>query len=80
MSSIPNEVITLEEEYSRVTSELGSSYGNFDLTQTLVERCDWTPEGANTVVTLAKEYGTFILRNALALALALKIEDGTSGL
>lgn len=37
---------------------------------------DWTEEGARVIVTLANEYGAFMLRNALALALALGKEDG----
>jgi hypothetical protein len=37
---------------------------------------DWTEEGARAIVTLANEYGAFMLRNALALALALGKEDG----
>jgi len=31
------------------------------------------------VVGLARDYGTFMLRNALALAAALEIEDGALG-
>jgi hypothetical protein len=37
---------------------------------------DWTPNGAEAVVDLATNYGSFILRNALALSIALNIEDG----
>jgi hypothetical protein len=40
---------------------------------------DWTQEGAQVIVTLANEYGAFMLRNALALALALGKEDGDLG-
>jgi hypothetical protein len=40
---------------------------------------DWTEEGARAIVTLANEYGVFMLRNALALALALGKEDGDLG-
>jgi hypothetical protein len=40
---------------------------------------DWTEEGARVIVTLANEYGAFMLRNALALALALGKEDGDLG-
>ena len=41
---------------------------------------DWTEEGGRVIVALANEYGAFILRNALALALALGKEDGQQGL
>ncbi len=47
----------------------------------LLEReADWTTNGAQAIVHLAREYGTFALKNALALAAVLGIEDGTSGL
>jgi hypothetical protein len=36
--------------------------------------------GSAALVMLARQYGTFILANALALAEALKIEDGEAGL
>jgi len=40
---------------------------------------EWTEEGAQVVVTLANEYGVFMLRNALALAVALGKQDGDLG-
>ena len=43
-------------------------------------RGDWTEQGAREVLQLARRYGTSILRNALALAAAMKIEDGRVGL
>lgn len=50
------------------------------LSYLLTERHGWTPAGAGAIITLAQEYGSFILANAYALALTLKIEDGESGL
>lgn len=50
------------------------------LVRILSNEHDWTERGANEVVSLATEYGAFVLRNALALALALGIEDGAFGL
>ncbi|OQA01407.1 MAG: hypothetical protein BWY69_01383 [Planctomycetes bacterium ADurb.Bin401] len=41
---------------------------------------DWTTEGAEILVHLVRYYGSFVLRNAFALAIAAKIEDGRSGL
>lgn len=41
---------------------------------------DWTTQGAEILVQLVRDYGSFILRNALALAIAAKIEDGRLGL
>ena len=46
----------------------------------LIDEHDWTYEGASTIIMLIQEYGSFILANAHALALAAKIEDGNSGL
>lgn len=40
---------------------------------------DWTEHGARAIVSLANEYGAFMLRNALAVALALDKEDGDIG-
>lgn len=40
---------------------------------------DWTQDGAEHVASLARDYGAFVLRNALALALSLGIEDGELG-
>jgi hypothetical protein len=40
---------------------------------------EWTHEGAAHVATLARDYGAFVLCNALALALSLGIEDGELG-
>ena len=39
----------------------------------------WTEDGAKCVAALVREYGSFILRNALALANVLGIEDGQLG-
>lgn len=41
---------------------------------------EWTRDGASRIAALAKDYGAFVLRNALALAIALRIEDGELGL
>jgi len=40
---------------------------------------EWTRDGAAQVAALACNYGAFVLRNALALALSLGIEDGELG-
>ena len=46
------------------------------LVHTLCKEHDWTHRGARTIVSLANEYGAFMLRNALALAVVLNKEDG----
>jgi 3-hydroxyisobutyrate dehydrogenase-like beta-hydroxyacid dehydrogenase len=47
-----------------------------NLIRELCRSHDWTDNGAGTVVSLANDYGVFMLRNALALAIALGKEDG----
>ena len=39
----------------------------------------WTREGAEVVTRLAREYGGFMLRNALAVAKVMDVEDGELG-
>lgn len=46
------------------------------LAQALCKHHDWTDRGARAIVSLANEYGAFMLRNALALAIVLDKEDG----
>jgi hypothetical protein len=45
----------------------------------LVHEGDWTLHAASHLLQLAQQYGSFMLRNALALSLALGIEDGDLG-
>ena len=49
------------------------------LQHTLTYEAEWTPEAAEHLVRLATAYGSFMLRNALAISLALDIEDGELG-
>ena len=49
------------------------------LIQELRRKHDWTDGGASAVVSLANDYGAFMLRNALAMAIALGKEDGELG-
>ena len=53
---------------------------NMDLVETkLIRNGDWTPRAAEHLLQLARNYGSFMLRNALAISLALEIEDGDLG-
>jgi len=66
----------------RVIVERATAGKNVDmnsLVRSLSVAHDWTDPGAHTVVLLANEYGAFMLRNALALAIALGKEDGDLG-
>ena len=49
------------------------------LVLSLSKEHEWTNQGAQAIVYLAKEYGVFMLRNALALAIILEKEDGNLG-
>jgi len=51
-----------------------------DIRNKLQSEAGWTEEGAKHIANLARNYGSFILRNALALAITLNIEDGKLGL
>jgi hypothetical protein len=71
-------VAGLVEEYRTLFEEADSA--SFDsLEDTLVRAAEWTPEAAAHLLRLATQYGSFMLRNALAISLALDIEDGELG-
>lgn len=71
---------TLRDEYATIVSGLELEPSEDALIRALVKQADWTEEGAQAVINLAQQYGTSVLRNALALAEALRINDGSSGL
>ncbi|MBE0534880.1 MAG: hypothetical protein IH624_04360 [Phycisphaerae bacterium] len=70
----------LVEEYRSVLGEQGRAGVWEDVEEQLSAQCGWTAEGSAAVARLARDYGAFVLRNALALAVALEIEDGALGL
>lgn len=86
MNYDPASVHSLRDEYKTLAESLanaGAHEQNFDwsdVMDSLHAQSDWTASGAEHVTVLARQYGSFILRNALALALALEIEDGELGL
>lgn len=69
ISEYANLLTTMSE---RATQSLSSE----SIIQELRHAHDWTEVGARSVVSLANDYGAFMLRNALALAIALGKEDG----
>jgi hypothetical protein len=72
----------ISEYDSTVTSTRRKATRRVDLEQLTRALCkdhDWTDNGAHAIITLANEYGAFILRNALALAVVLDKEDGNLG-
>jgi len=70
---------TLLAEYETIVTDLGAEATEEQIVRSLVERGDWTERGAREILQLVQRYGTSILRNALALAAALGIEDGNAG-
>ena len=71
---------TRDADYETLLEGLGDDPTDKQIVQSLVEQADWTDDGARTILKLAQDYGTFVLRNALALAEAMDIEDGHAGL
>jgi hypothetical protein len=49
------------------------------VTDTLCRYGDWSEQGADEITRLATDYGAFMLRNALAIAIVLGKEDGEIG-
>jgi hypothetical protein len=70
-------------EYKGLVAELSDQHESCidseQLIKQLLSEYDWTDRGAKELVALANGYGTFMLRNALALAIALDKEDGDFG-
>jgi hypothetical protein len=85
MSDVPQDaanVAALVEEYQDITDDFGDIMDTptDDIAKRLAAEHGWTPEGAAVLMDLVTQYGAFVLRNALALAIALDIEDGTEEL
>lgn len=45
----------------------------------LIEHCEWTEDAAIELTRLVRQYGSFVLGNAYALAIACDVEDGDLG-
>jgi hypothetical protein len=70
----------LLSEYKGIIASVGENATDEAIIAALVRESEWTEEGAQAIVQLARQYGASILRNALALASAMQIEDGEVGL
>lgn len=66
------------DEYARIRQKADQNDPEI-VTRTLSHQHEWTPQAAETLARLANDYGAFMLRNALALAVALDKEDGNLG-
>lgn len=71
-------VDSLIDEYESLMAKHASSAGELDFLRELSISADWTVSGAHELLKLANRYGAFMLRNALAIAVVLRREDGSS--
>lgn len=70
-------------EYATIVAEAGSPDADQfweRLKDMLVTTSEWSSPSAEHLLALTRDYGSFVLRNAYALALATDIEDGDLGL
>lgn len=71
-------IAALVDEYQTLLGGAGSTDIR-SAQQLLVEQGDWSDHAAEHLLQLARNYGSFMLRNALAISLALGTEDGELG-
>jgi hypothetical protein len=70
-------------EYQTYVAEAADKNQEVDwnkLVNLLCVKGEWTREGAETLVAIVQNYGSFILKNAFALAVATNTEDSQLGL
>jgi len=67
---------SLVEEYQVILENTDSLDS---LEESLIREGDWSAQAATHLFKLAKLYGSFMLRNALAISLVLEVEDGELG-
>ena len=77
-------VDSLIREYESLLTKktLKKTEGEYDESEVLKElsvSADWSIAAAREMLKLAENYGAFMLRNALAIAVVLGKEDGSAG-
>lgn len=76
----------LIDEYAGIVADMKASTASDDgsewdeVAKRLQIDAEWSKEGSQHVVDLVHGYGVFVLRNALALAIAADIQDGALNL
>ncbi len=74
------QVESLISEYTTLikkpSTAVAGTKGESAILKTLVKEAEWTEAGADVLLMLVNDYGAFMLRNALALAVVLDKEDG----
>ena len=71
-------VAGLVEEYRSLFANRANAKDK-ELVKILEHFADWTPKASEHLIALANNYGYFMLRNALAISIALDKEDGRIG-
>jgi hypothetical protein len=54
-------------------------YNESEILQELLVSAEWSLSAAREILRLVENYGAFMLRNALAIAVVLGKEDGSEG-
>jgi hypothetical protein len=71
-------LISLIDEYRGLFARTKADSNEF-FEDLLVREGDWSQQAASHLLQLVNNYGSFMLRNAFAISLALGIEDGDFG-
>ena len=83
MKQIDPPIENLLSEYETLVAEASTPGAGLNwerLRASLVATAEWSSPAAEHLITLSRNYGSFVLRNAYALAFALDIEDGELGI
>lgn len=80
LESVSNSRVHLQMEYREIVARIAENREIDDIVAALVSDAAWTESGARAILQLAQSLGVSMLRNALALAEALEIEDGECGM
>ncbi|MCE5186310.1 MAG: hypothetical protein LLF76_09320 [Planctomycetaceae bacterium] len=78
MNKIENCVAEYGSTLGKHAQRSGDEWLNIE--RMLVSEHEWTEQAAACLVWLVREYGSFVLGNAYALAVVLGIEAGEAGL
>ena len=77
VDSLVSEYATLLRQ--RLSKDAKITHDEAGIIRELTTSGDWTIAGAHELLQLAQNQGAFMLRNALAIAVVLGIEDGALG-
>ena len=79
MNAATIEISGLLAEYESCVLDATDETQNIDwnkLISLLQSKSNWTKAGAESLVSIVRDYGSFVLKNAFALAVATGVEDG----